>query len=105
MARKVLGPDIVILGALRQVGEHSVSDSKWDWNEVDNNTFNCPDADTVALWSDYLDGIRKAGSSVGAVIEVHASGVPAGWGAPIFGGRWRNQALSTWLNSVQDAAR
>ena len=85
VARKVLGPDIVIHGALRQVGEHSVSDSKWDWNEVDNNAFNCPDADTVALWSDYLDGIRKAGSSVGAVIEVHASGVPAGWGAPIYG--------------------
>ena len=85
VARKVLGPDIVIHGALRQVGEHSVSDSKWDWNEVDNNVFNCPDADTVALWSDYLDGIRKAGSSVGAVIEVHASGVPVGWGAPIYG--------------------
>ena len=85
VARKVLGPDIVIHGALRQVGEHSVSDSKWDWNEVDNNAFNCPDADTVALWSDYLDGIRKAGSSVGAVIEVHASGVPVGWGAPIYG--------------------
>ncbi|MFP6726527.1 MAG: chorismate synthase, partial [Alphaproteobacteria bacterium] len=62
VARKVLGPDIVIHGALRQVGKHSVSDSKWNWNEVDNNAFNCPDADTVALWSDYLDGIRKAGS-------------------------------------------
>ncbi len=85
VARKVLGPDIIIRGALRQVGEHSVSDSKWDWNEVDNNAFNCPDADTVALWSDYLDGIRKAGSSVGAVVEVHASGIPAGWGAPIYG--------------------
>ena len=85
VARKVLGPDIIIRGALRQVGEHSVSDSNWDWNEVDNNAFNCPNADTVALWSDYLDGIRKAGSSVGAVVEVHASGIPAGWGAPIYG--------------------
>ena len=85
VARKVLAPNITIRGALRQLGEHRISDENWDWNEVENNPFNCPDADKVALWEDYLDNIRKAGSSVGAIIEVHASGVPVGWGAPIYG--------------------
>ena len=85
IARKVLDPNIVIRGALRQLGEHRISDKNWDWSEVENNAFNCPDADKVALWEDYLDSIRKAGSSVGAIIEVHASGVPVGWGAPIYG--------------------
>ena len=50
-----------------------------------NNPFFCPDAETAPLWADYLDGVRKAGSSIGAVIEVVAEGVPAGWGAPIYG--------------------
>ena len=50
-----------------------------------NNPFFCPDARTGGVWEDYLDGIRKAGSSVGAVIEVVAEGVPAGLGAPIYG--------------------
>ena len=44
-----------------------------------------PDAKAAAQWEDYLDGVRKAGSSCGAVIEVTASGVPAGWGAPVYG--------------------
>ena len=85
VARKVLGPDIVIRGALRQVGEHSVADKNWDWNAVGTNAFNCPDGAMASIWEDYLDEIRKAGSSVGAVVEVHASGVPAGWGAPVYG--------------------
>ena len=52
--------------------------ARWDWNEVARNPFFCPDAKTAAFWADYLDGVRKAGSSVGAVIEVMAEGVPAG---------------------------
>ena len=85
VARKVLGTDIIIRGALRRIGEHGVSDRDWDWDEVGNNLFHCPDGAMAAVWEDYLDGIRKAGSSVGAVIEVHAAGVPAGWGAPVYG--------------------
>ena len=53
--------------------------------EVKNNPFFCPDAEAAKNWETYLDGIRKAGSSCGAVIEVIASGVPAGWGAPVYG--------------------
>ena len=52
---------------------------------TDNNPFWCPDPDSVSNWESYLDSIRKEGNSVGAVIEIHASGVPAGWGAPIYG--------------------
>lgn len=84
VARKVL-QGVTIRGALVQVGPHKVDRDNWDWSEVDNNAFFSPDAKAAAFWSDYLDGIRKAGSSVGAVIEVVAEGVPAGWGAPIYG--------------------
>ncbi len=85
VARKVLGAGIVIRGALRQVGEHAVSDDNWDWESVGQNEFNCPDGAMAKVWEDYLDGIRKAGSSVGAVVEIQASGVPVGWGAPVYG--------------------
>jgi chorismate synthase len=85
VARRVLGDGITIRGALVRIGEHAVDQQNWDWNETGNNPFWSPDAKTAAVWEDYLDGIRKDGSSVGAVIEVHASGVPAGWGAPLYG--------------------
>jgi chorismate synthase len=84
VARKVLGPDVTIRGALVQMGPHKIDRSRWDWNEVDNNPFFSPDAEMAARWADYLDGIRKQGSSIGAVIEVIASGVPAGWGDPVY---------------------
>src|SRR6185312_13508934 len=84
VARKVLGPDVTIRGALVQMGPHKIDRSRWDWNEVDNNPFFSPDAEMAARWADYLDGIRKQGSSIGAVIEVVASGVPAGWGDPVY---------------------
>ena len=84
VARKVLGPDVTIRGALVQMGPHKIERSRWDWNEVDNNPFFSPDAEMAARWADYLDGIRKQGSSIGAVIEVIASGVPAGWGDPVY---------------------
>lgn len=89
VARKVLaqslGAGVSIRGALVQMGPHAIDRSRWDWAQVDDNPFFCPDAEAARQWADYLDGVRKAGSSVGAVIEVVASGIPAGLGAPIYG--------------------
>jgi len=84
VARKILGPDVVIRAALVQVGELRIDRSRWDWAETTQNPFWCPDPGTVAVWEDYLSDIRKRGSSVGAVVEVECTGVPAGWGAPIY---------------------
>lgn len=84
IARKVLGNTIKIRAGLVQIGPHKIDRAHADWSEVDNNPFFCPDPTAVANWSDYLDGIRKAGSSIGAVIEVIAEGVPAGLGAPLY---------------------
>jgi chorismate synthase len=84
VARAVLGSGISVRGALVQIGSHKVDRGNWDWAEVDNNPFFCPDARTAELWADYLDSVRKGGSSVGAVVELVASGVPAGLGDPIY---------------------
>ena len=71
-------------GALVQMGPHKIDRARWDWNEVGNNPFFCPDAKQAKFFEDYLDGVRKAGSSCGAVIEIVAEGVPAGLGAPVY---------------------
>jgi chorismate synthase len=84
VARKILA-GVTIRGALVQVGAYPIDRGCWAWDEVDRNPFFAPDPGIVETWTQYLDGIRKAGSSVGAVIEVVAEGVPAGWGAPIYG--------------------
>jgi chorismate synthase len=84
VARKVIA-DVRIRGALIQVGPHKVDRSRWSWDEVDQNPFFCPDHGSVQVWAGFLDEVRKAGSSAGAVIEVVAEGVPPGWGAPIYG--------------------
>jgi len=84
VARKVIA-GVSVRGALVQVGPHRIDRANWNWAEVDNNPFFSPDAKAATLWADYLDGVRKSGSSVGAVIEVVAEGVPAGWGSPIYG--------------------
>ncbi|MDR3448506.1 MAG: chorismate synthase [Alphaproteobacteria bacterium] len=84
VARKILGPGITVRGAVVQIGPHKVDRAKWDWNEVGQNPLNCPDAYTAAEWATYLDDIRKNGSSIGAVVELVASGVPAGLGEPIY---------------------
>ena len=84
VARKVIS-GVRIRGALVQMGPHKIDRKNWDDAEIDNNPFFCPDAKAATSWEAYLDGVRKAGSSCGAVIEVTASGVPAGWGAPIYG--------------------
>ena len=85
VARKVLGQGVVIRAALVQIGKLKIERDRWDWAETENNPFWCPDAGTAKLWEEHLDEARKAGSSVGAVVEVVAEGVPAGWGAPIYG--------------------
>ena len=84
IARKIL-PAVKVRGALVQMGPHRVDRARWDWDEVERNPFFCPDAKTAAMLGDYLDGLRKRGSSIGAVIEIVAEGVPAGLGAPIYG--------------------
>ncbi|MET1047533.1 MAG: chorismate synthase, partial [Hyphomicrobium sp.] len=84
VARKVI-PQVKIRGALVQVGHLKIDRANWDWDEIGNNPFFSPDKEAAARWADYLDKIRKAGSSVGAIIEVVAESVPAGWGAPLYG--------------------
>jgi chorismate synthase len=84
IARQVLGNGIKIRGAMVQMGTHAIDRSRWDWTTVDENPFFCPDAGAVPEWTRYLEAIRKNGSSIGAVIEVVAEGVPAGWGAPLY---------------------
>ena len=84
IARKVV-PGLRVRGALVQVGPHAVDRTRWHWDEVARNDFFCPDPGMVPVWTDYLDAIRKDGSSIGAVVEVVADGVPAGLGAPIYG--------------------
>jgi chorismate synthase len=76
---------VTVRGALVQMGAHGIDRAQWDWAQVDNNPFFCPDAKAIAPWTEYLEGLRKAGSSIGAVIELVAEGVPAGLGAPIYG--------------------
>ncbi|MFG1202937.1 chorismate synthase [Xanthobacter aminoxidans] len=83
IAAKVL-PGVTVRGAVVRIGEIEIDRSRWDWDEVDNNPFFCPDPGTVPLFEEYLDGIRKAGSSVGAVVELVAEGVPPGLGAPLY---------------------
>jgi chorismate synthase len=84
VARKVL-PETKVRGALVQMGEIKIDRTKWDWNEIGNNPFFCPDASAAKKMEEYLDGIRKKGSSIGAVIEVVAENVPPGLGSPIYG--------------------
>jgi chorismate synthase len=86
LARRVV-PGLRVRGALVAIGTHEIDRSRWDWDFVDSpdNPFFTPDPKSVTVFEDYLDGIRKAGSSVGAVIEIVAEGVPAGLGAPLYG--------------------
>ena len=83
IARKIF-PDVKVRGALVQMGPHKIDRDKCDWDEIARNPFFCPDKDKAAFFEVYLDGIRKKGSSIGAVIEVVAEGVPPGLGAPIY---------------------
>ena len=85
VARKVLGEGVRIRAALVKIGKLGIDRERWDWAQTETNPFWSPDADAAARWEAYLDEMRKDLSSVGAVVEVHAEGVPPGWGAPIYG--------------------
>ncbi|TBW39550.1 chorismate synthase [Siculibacillus lacustris] len=89
VARKVLDAlvpgGVTIRAALVQIGSEAIDRLNWDWAQVDANPFFSPDAEAAVRFEEHLDRIRKAGSSVGAVLEVVAEGVPAGWGAPLYG--------------------
>ncbi len=84
-ALNALVPDLKITGYMVQMGQHAMDRSRFDMDEIERNPFWVPDADSATVWADYLDGLRKSGNSVGAIIEVTAAGVPAGLGAPIYG--------------------
>jgi len=84
IARKIV-PGLIVRAALIQMGPHAIERGNWDWDEVRRNDFFCPDAQAAAFYAEYLDGLRKAGSSIGAIIEVVAEGVPPGLGAPVYG--------------------
>ncbi len=75
---------VALRGAMIQMGAHAVDRARWDWAAVETNDFFCPDAETAALWATELDAIRKAGSSIGAIVEVVAENVPAGLGEPVY---------------------
>jgi len=84
IARKILGTTIEVRGALVQIGPHKINRDNWDWAEVNNNDFWCPDPEAVREWEVYLDAVRKSGSSVGAIVEIVCQGVPVGLGNPVF---------------------
>jgi len=87
VARKILDKlygKVVIRGAVVQMGTQKIDRANWSWDAVNENPFFCPDAKAAAAWENYLEGIRKNGSSVGAIIEVVAEGIPAGLGAPVY---------------------
>jgi chorismate synthase len=84
IARKILGSGIKITGYLVQIGRDPIDRQRFDPAEIERNPFWCPDAAAAARWEAQLMTVRKAGSSVGAVIEVVAEGVPAGWGEPVY---------------------
>ena len=84
IARKIV-PIVKIRGALVQMGKLKIDRARWDWEEIGRNPLFCPDANAAAAFADYLDEVRKAGSSIGAIVEIVADGAPAGWGAPVYG--------------------
>ena len=84
VARKIIGDGIIIRAGMVQMGTRAIDRSRLDWTQVRKNDFFCPDAKTAKLWEDDLTALRKTGNSIGALIEVIAEGVPAGWGAPVY---------------------
>lgn len=81
VARLVI-PQVSIRAWVSEIGGDRISGV--DPDEIDRNPFFCPDAEAAGRWEMLLDTARKVGSSLGAVIECEADGVPAGWGAPIY---------------------
>ncbi|MFN7754444.1 MAG: chorismate synthase [Holosporales bacterium] len=84
VARKVLGAHVIFRGALVEMGGHAVDPTRWDDAAIEENPFFCPDAVTAKDWERELDAARKAGDSLGGIVEVTIFGVPAGWGSPLY---------------------
>lgn len=88
VARKVINKKIEnhpkIIGALIQVGESKIDYNNWDESIISKNEFFCPDEKIIPIWKELIDNARKDGSSLGAIIEIRASGIPAGLGEPIY---------------------
>ena len=82
--KKIIGSKFNVIGAVTQLGLMSCDKSNWKDAEIRKNPFFCPDKKSVKLWEEYLLAVRKAGSSCGAVIELRATGIPVGLGAPIY---------------------
>ena len=89
VARKVLnsilGPTFSVRGSVIQIGNDQIDRANWDWNEVEQNPFFCPDREAAKRWESLVDSARRDGSSLGAILEVVAEGIPAGLGEPIYG--------------------
>ncbi|MEO5494201.1 MAG: chorismate synthase [Sphingomonas sp.] len=83
VARLVI-PEVTITAWVEAIGGDAIDPAKFDAGQIANNPFFCPDADAAKRWEKLVDGARKAGSSLGAVIACQATGVPAGWGAPLY---------------------
>jgi chorismate synthase len=83
VARKIIS-GVTVRGAVVQIGPHAVAPDRLDFSRTEENPFWCPDPDMVPVWEEHLEAIRKAGSSTGAIVAVEATGVPAGWGAPVY---------------------
>jgi chorismate synthase len=83
VARLVI-PEVSILGYVSEIGGDAIDPANFDSAEIGNNPFFCPDAAAAQRWEKLVDDARLAGSSLGAVVECVAIGVPAGWGAPIY---------------------
>jgi chorismate synthase len=83
VARLII-PDVTIRAYLVELGGDAIDRDSCDWDTVDSNPFHCPDPAAAKRWEQSLDEARKAGSSLGAVVECSADGVPAGWGAPVY---------------------
>jgi chorismate synthase len=81
---KLIGKKFKVVGAVTQLGLLGCDKSNWNEKEIRKNSFFCPDKKSVKLWEKYLLTVRKSGSSCGAIIELRASGIPAGLGAPIY---------------------
>ncbi|HEX7871877.1 MAG TPA: chorismate synthase [Sphingobium sp.] len=83
VARAVI-PGVQIRAWVSAIGGDTIDPANFDLGEINNNPFFCPDAQAAARWEKLVDEVRKAGSSIGAVVECEATGVPAGWGAPLY---------------------
>jgi len=81
---KILGKKFKVVGAITQLGLLSCNKKNWNEKEIRRNPFFCPDKKSIKLWEKYLLAVRKAGSSCGAIIELRATGIPVGLGAPIY---------------------